>query len=65
MRFFKLRATPNAATISVTFNKQFQPEIIPEQNDSSQIEWIDNTSTEDILVGDNVRTALCRRGVYT
>ncbi|KAF9454265.1 actin-like ATPase domain-containing protein [Macrolepiota fuliginosa MF-IS2] len=52
MRFFKLRATPNATTISVTFNKQFQPETIPEHNDASRVDWIDHTSTEDILIGD-------------
>jgi actin-related protein 8 len=54
MRFFKLRATPNATAISETFNKQFQPEVIPELNDASQVEWIDSTSTEDVLIGDNV-----------
>ncbi|KAF5362071.1 hypothetical protein D9756_002285 [Leucocoprinus leucothites] len=52
MRFFKLRTTPNAHAISTTFNKQFQPEIISEQNDPFQIEWIDHTSTEDMLIGD-------------
>jgi len=40
--------------ISTTFNKQFQPEIISEQNDAMQIDWIDHTSTEDVLVGDTV-----------
>lgn len=54
MRFFKLRATPNATVISETFNKQFQPEVIPEMNDFSEAEWIDHTSTEDVLIGDNV-----------
>jgi actin-related protein 8 len=54
MRFFKLRATPNATVISETFNKQFQPEVIPELNDASRVEWIDSTSTEDVLIGDNV-----------
>ncbi|EKM81702.1 hypothetical protein AGABI1DRAFT_54629 [Agaricus bisporus var. burnettii JB137-S8] len=53
MRFFKLRATPNATVISETFNKQFQPEVIPEMNDFSEAEWIDHTSTEDVLIGDN------------
>ncbi|KAL9713508.1 Actin-like protein arp8 [Leucoagaricus gongylophorus] len=52
MRFFKLRTVHNAYAISTTFNKQFQPEIIPEQNDALQIDWIDRTSTEDVLVGD-------------
>jgi len=54
MRFFKLRTVHNAYAISTTFNKQFQPEIIPEQNDALQIDWIDRTSTEDVLVGDTV-----------
>lgn len=58
MRFFKLRATPNATTISVTFNKQFQPEIISEQNDPFRIEWIDSTSTSEVLIGEKVRSTL-------
>lgn len=54
MRFFKIRTVYNAFMISTTFNKQFQPEIISEQNDAMQIDWIDHTSTEDVLVGDTV-----------
>jgi actin-related protein 8 len=56
MRFFKLRTVHNAPLISVTFNKQFQPEIIPAQNDPFQIEWIDSTCTEEVFVGEAVRT---------
>ncbi|EGN96670.1 hypothetical protein SERLA73DRAFT_111324 [Serpula lacrymans var. lacrymans S7.3] len=40
MRFYKLRVTPNAASIASTFNEQFKPEIIAEINDPFRVEWI-------------------------
>ncbi|KAF9223955.1 hypothetical protein BS17DRAFT_680844, partial [Gyrodon lividus] len=40
MRFYKLRVTPNAASIASTFNEQFKPEIIHEYNDPFQVDWI-------------------------
>jgi actin-related protein 8 len=53
MRFYKLRVTPNAASIASTFNAQFKPEIIAERNDPFRIDW-NYGSSEDVLVGENV-----------
>ncbi len=52
MRFYKLRVTPNAANLASTFNTAFQPEIIPEHNDPFQVEWFDESCSEDVLVGE-------------
>ncbi|KAF8916271.1 hypothetical protein CPB85DRAFT_1290585 [Mucidula mucida] len=52
MRFYKLRVTPNAAHVATTFNQSFQPEIIPGHNDSYQLEWIDQSCKEDVLIGE-------------
>lgn len=55
MRFYKLRVTPNATSIASTFNEQFKPEIIPEQNDPFWVDWIHKTSSDDVyLIGDKV-----------
>ncbi len=54
MRFYKLRVTPNAAHVATTFNQSFQPEIIPGHNDSYQLEWIDQSCKEDVLIGEKV-----------
>ncbi|OJT07591.1 Actin-like protein ARP8 [Trametes pubescens] len=51
MRFYKLRVTPNAAGIATTFNEQFKPEIIPEQNDPFSVDWI-YSSDEPYYVGE-------------
>ncbi|KAI0364722.1 actin-like ATPase domain-containing protein [Pilatotrama ljubarskyi] len=51
MRFYKLRVTPNAASIATTFNEQFKPEIIPEINDPYHVDWI-YSSDEPYLVGE-------------
>ncbi|KAI8985741.1 actin-like ATPase domain-containing protein [Trametes punicea] len=51
MRFYKLRVTPNAASIATTFNEQFKPEIIPEANDPYRIDWI-HSSEEPYLIGE-------------
>jgi len=58
MRFYKLRVTPNAASIASTFNEQFVPEIIPEINDPFRIEWIQGNVEEEHLVGEKVTS--CR-----
>ena len=52
MRFYKLRVTPNAATIASTFNEQFKPEIIT--TDPNSIEWIDENCPDKVVVGENV-----------
>ncbi|KAG8220978.1 hypothetical protein J3R82DRAFT_2484 [Butyriboletus roseoflavus] len=53
MRFYKLRVTPNATNIASTFNEQFKPEIIPEQNDPFWVDWIHEPLSDDAcLVGD-------------
>lgn len=55
MRFYKLRVTPNATSIASTFNEQFKPEIIPEQNDPFRVHWIHESLDDDAyLVGDKV-----------
>lgn len=55
MRFYKLRVTPNATSIASTFNEQFKPEIIPEQNDPFRVDWIHEPLSDDAyLVGDKV-----------
>lgn len=53
MRFYKLRVTPHATSIASTFNEQFKPEIIPEQNDPFWVDWI-HESDDAYLVGDKV-----------
>ncbi|OAX43971.1 actin-related protein [Rhizopogon vinicolor AM-OR11-026] len=53
MRFYKLRVTPNAASIASTFNEQFKPEIIPEINDPFLVDWIqDPLEDSEVLVGE-------------
>ncbi|KAI0923712.1 hypothetical protein AcV5_009185 [Taiwanofungus camphoratus] len=52
MRFYKLRVTPNAASIASTFNEQFVPEAIPEINDPFRIDWIQKAPDDDYLVGE-------------
>ncbi|CDO73352.1 hypothetical protein BN946_scf185008.g115 [Trametes cinnabarina] len=52
MRFYKLRVTPNAASIATSFNEQFKPEIIPETNDPYSVDWI-TSSDEPFLVGED------------
>ncbi|KAG9313025.1 hypothetical protein JVU11DRAFT_6464 [Chiua virens] len=53
MRFYKLRITPNATNIASTFNEQFKPEIIPEQNDPFWVDWIHQPLLGDAyLVGE-------------
>lgn len=52
MRFYKLRVTPNAASIASSFNDQFKPETIPEANDPFRVEWIQKPTDEDVLVGE-------------
>jgi actin-related protein 8 len=55
MRFYKLRVTPNVGNIASTFNAQFEPEIIQEQNDPFRVDWITEPSdSHEILVGDKV-----------
>lgn len=55
MRFYKLRVTPNATSIASTFNEQFKPETIPEQNDPFRVDWIHEPLPDDVyLVGDKV-----------
>lgn len=54
MRFYKLRVTPNAASIASTFNESFKPEIIPEANDPFRVNWVDN-SDKAYHVGEEVR----------
>ncbi|TFY69107.1 hypothetical protein EVJ58_g619 [Rhodofomes roseus] len=51
MRFYKLRVTPNAANIALTFNEQFVPETIPEANDPFHVDWI-RDDTEQYYVGE-------------
>ncbi|KAF9525320.1 nucleus protein [Crepidotus variabilis] len=51
MKFYKLRVTPNATKIALTFNEQFKPERIAEHNDY-QTEWIDGNTTDEVLVGE-------------
>lgn len=53
MRFYKLRVTQNATSIASTFNEQFRPEIIPEANDPSRVEWIHEPDKE-YLIGEQV-----------
>ncbi|KAI0676080.1 actin-like ATPase domain-containing protein [Trametes maxima] len=52
MRFYKLRVTPNAASIATSFNDQFKPEIIPEVNDPYHVDWI-YSSDQPYLVGED------------
>ena len=53
MRFYKLRVTPNAASIASEFNEQFKPESMTESNDLSRIDWIrELVDTQDFLVGE-------------
>ncbi|KAG0709311.1 hypothetical protein DFH29DRAFT_887756 [Suillus ampliporus] len=53
MRFYKLRVTPNAASIASTFNEQFKPEIIPEFNDPFLVDWIqDPLEDSEVLIGE-------------
>ncbi|KAI0640783.1 actin-like ATPase domain-containing protein [Trametes meyenii] len=52
MRFYKLRVTPNAASIATSFNEQFKPEIIPEVNDPYHVDWI-YSADEPYLVGED------------
>ncbi|KAI9060920.1 actin-like ATPase domain-containing protein [Trametes sanguinea] len=52
MRFYKLRVTPNAASIATSFNEQFKPEIIPETNDPYSVDWI-YSSDEPYLTGES------------
>ncbi|OCH96264.1 actin-like ATPase domain-containing protein [Obba rivulosa] len=52
MRFYKLRVTPNAASIATTFNESFVPETIPEANDPFRVDWITEPPAEDFLVGE-------------
>ncbi|KDQ61367.1 hypothetical protein JAAARDRAFT_203897 [Jaapia argillacea MUCL 33604] len=54
MKFYKLRVTPTAASIASTFNEQFKPETIPEENDPFRVRWIMDPPQEQVLVGDNV-----------
>lgn len=55
MRFYKLRVTQNATSIAMTFNEQFKPEIIREQNDPFRVDWIHEPLPDDAyLVGDKV-----------
>lgn len=51
MRFYKLRVTPNATKIASTFNEQFKPEVITD-HEALEMEWIDETCSEDVLVGE-------------
>ncbi|KAI0765670.1 actin-like ATPase domain-containing protein [Trametes elegans] len=51
MRFYKLRVTPNAASIATSFNEQFKPEVIPEVNDPYRVDWI-SESDEPYHVGE-------------
>ena len=55
MRFYKLRVTPNAASIASTFNARFKPEIIPEVNDPFLVDWIQEPLEDsEILIGERV-----------
>lgn len=54
MRFYKLRVTANATSIASTFNAQFKPEIIADHNDPYHVEWLTESSTSDILFGEQV-----------
>ncbi|PBK72447.1 actin-related protein [Armillaria solidipes] len=66
MKFYKLRVTPNAANLASTFNTAFQPEIIPEHNDPFQVEWFDESCSEDVLVGEKaLRIADPQRAGYS
>lgn len=59
MRFYKLRVTPNATKIASTFNEQFKPEVITD-HEALEMEWIDETCSEDVLVGEKVSVVLLR-----
>ncbi|KAF4569681.1 actin-like protein arp8 [Pleurotus pulmonarius] len=54
MRFYKLRVTPNAATIASQFNEQFKPEVIADHNDLLQVEWLDKANQEDVIIGEKI-----------
>lgn len=54
MKFFKVRATPNATNSASAANEAFQPESILEHNDPFQLDWLDSSTEEDYLVGDRV-----------
>ena len=56
MRFYKLRVAQNTASIASIFNKDFQPETIPETNDPFRVEWIQGDVEDDVLVGDKVHS---------
>lgn len=58
MRFYKLRVTPNAASIASTFNEPFKPEIIAEHNDPYRVDWIDGATDEEVFVGEKVSPGL-------
>lgn len=60
MRFYKLRVTPNAATIASQFNEQFKPEVIADHNDLLQVEWLDKANQEDVITGEKVITCTIR-----
>ncbi|KAI0064006.1 actin-like ATPase domain-containing protein [Artomyces pyxidatus] len=53
MRFYKLYVTPGASTKATSFNEQFKPEIIAEENDPFRIQWIQEPTEDPYLVGEN------------
>jgi actin-related protein 8 len=59
MRFYKLRVTPKAASIATTFNEQFQPDIIPQNNDPYRFDWIQRP-VEEVYIGENVKASRLR-----
>ena len=53
MKFYKLRVTPNAASVASAFNESFRPETIHHSVDPDQPDWIDE-SNEELHVGEKV-----------
>lgn len=54
MKYFKVRATPNGTNAAATANDIYRPETIAEHNDPFQLDWIDDSSKEEVLIGDQV-----------
>ncbi|KAI0047018.1 hypothetical protein FA95DRAFT_1473176, partial [Auriscalpium vulgare] len=57
MRFYKLRVTPDAANKASAFNEQLKPEIIAEENDPFQPDWIQHSDAPFHVGDDALRVA--------
>lgn len=55
MKHWKLHVDRGANRLAATYNESFKPEIISQQNDPFRILWIDETCTEEALVGEKVQ----------